>query len=140
MWADGIEVASPALDHDLSLLQRIEDFPVQQLVMYGVHYLVEHGFRESLRTSVTNSAPSVNRNYGRSTAMGSIVSQVSNVPPVRLAKALPDGLPFEAVWVMSLQGVFEGAYTYGVTWLHLGFGNAPTWTVRIAPDFDVLDG
>jgi hypothetical protein len=32
MWADGIVVASPALDQDLSLLQRREDFPVQQLV------------------------------------------------------------------------------------------------------------
>ena len=32
MWADGIVVTSPALDHDLSLLQRVEDLPVQQLV------------------------------------------------------------------------------------------------------------
>ena len=55
--------------------------------------------------------------------------------PNRVAMALPDGLPFEAVWVMSLQGVYDGSYVYGVTWLHLGFGNAPTWRVRIAPDF-----
>ena len=32
MWADGIVVTSPALDHDLSLLQRIEDLPIQQLI------------------------------------------------------------------------------------------------------------
>ena len=32
MWADGIVVTPPALDHDLSLLQRIEDLPVQEFV------------------------------------------------------------------------------------------------------------
>src|SRR4029450_7602275 len=32
VWADGIVVTPPALDHDLSLLQRIEDLPVQQFV------------------------------------------------------------------------------------------------------------
>ena len=32
MWADGIVVASPALDHDPGLLQRIENLPVQQLI------------------------------------------------------------------------------------------------------------
>lgn len=58
--------------------------------------------------------------------------------PNRLAKSLPDGLPFEAVWVMSLQGVFEGAYTYGVTWLQFGLRpeGVPVWRVTIAPDFD----
>jgi hypothetical protein len=56
--------------------------------------------------------------------------------PNKVARALPDGLPFEAVWVMSLQGVVDGSYAYGVTWLHLGLGNAPTWSVRIAPDFE----
>jgi hypothetical protein len=58
--------------------------------------------------------------------------------PNRLAKALPDGLPFEAVWVMSLQGVIDGTYTYGVTWLQLGLRpeGVPTWRVRIAPDFE----
>jgi hypothetical protein len=54
--------------------------------------------------------------------------------PNKVTRALPDSLPFEAVWVMSLQGVFGGSYVYGVTWL-LGSGNAPTWRVRIAPDF-----
>src|SRR5205814_8991985 len=32
VWADGIVVTPPALDHDLSLLQRIEDLPVQEFV------------------------------------------------------------------------------------------------------------
>src|SRR5947208_3555592 len=32
MWADCIVVAPPALDHDLSFLQRIEDLSLQQLV------------------------------------------------------------------------------------------------------------
>ena len=55
--------------------------------------------------------------------------------PNKVARALPDGLPFEAVCVIALQGVFDGSYIYGVTWLHMGLGNAPTWQVRIAPDF-----
>jgi hypothetical protein len=32
VWAHRIVMASPAFDDDLCLLQRIEDFPVQQLV------------------------------------------------------------------------------------------------------------
>jgi hypothetical protein len=58
--------------------------------------------------------------------------------PNRLAKALPEGLPFEAVWVMSLQGVIDGSYTYGVTWLQLGLRpeGVPIWRLRIAPDFE----
>lgn len=56
--------------------------------------------------------------------------------PNKVARALPASLPFDAVWVMVLQAVRDGAYVYGVTWLHLGFGNAPTWRVCIAPDFD----
>ena len=32
MRADGIVVTPPALDHDLSLLQRVEDLPIQKLV------------------------------------------------------------------------------------------------------------
>jgi hypothetical protein len=55
--------------------------------------------------------------------------------PNMVRRALPEGLPFEAVWAMSLQGVFDGSYVYGVTWFHPGFDNAPTWRVRIAPDF-----
>lgn len=58
--------------------------------------------------------------------------------PNRLAKVLPPGLPFEAVWVMALQGVIDGSYTYGVTWLQLGLRpeGVPVWRVRIAPDFE----
>jgi hypothetical protein len=58
--------------------------------------------------------------------------------PNRLAKSLPDGLPFQAVWVMSLQGVLDGSYTYGVTWLQLGLRpeGVPVWRVKIAPDFE----
>jgi hypothetical protein len=56
--------------------------------------------------------------------------------PNKVAKSLPDPLHFEAVWVVALQGVVEGAYTYGVTRLDLRRGNAPAWRVRIAPDFE----
>jgi hypothetical protein len=56
--------------------------------------------------------------------------------PNKVAKALPQRLHFEAVWVVSLQGVFDGGYNYGVTRLDLRRGNAPAWRVRIAPDFE----
>ena len=55
--------------------------------------------------------------------------------PSKVANALPDPLHFEAVWVVALQDVVDGAYTYGVTRLDLRRGNAPAWRVRIAPDF-----
>ncbi|HWB43879.1 MAG TPA: hypothetical protein VG900_00400 [Hyphomicrobiaceae bacterium] len=39
---------------------------------------------------------------------------------------------------MSLQGVFEGSYTYGVTWLQLGLRpeGVPMWRVMNTPDFE----
>ena len=52
-------------------------------------------------------------------------------------KRLPETLYFEEMWVVSLQSVNEGEYTYGVTLLNLSDGNAPTWRVRIGKDFDV---
>jgi hypothetical protein len=55
--------------------------------------------------------------------------------PNRVARELPQPLQFEAVWVVGLQGISEGAYTYGVTLLDTADGNAPTYLVRIAADF-----
>ena len=43
---------------------------------------------------------------------------------------------FEAVWVVGLNGPVVEEYVYGVTRLDLSRGNAPTWLVRIAKDFD----
>jgi len=60
--------------------------------------------------------------------------------PNRVARALPNPLHFEAVWVISLQKVeADGAYTYGVTHLDLSEGDAPTFIVRIAKDFDAWE-
>jgi hypothetical protein len=56
--------------------------------------------------------------------------------PNGLARQLPDPLYFEAVWVVGLQGVVDGAYVYTVTRLDLSQGDAPTWRVRIAKDFE----
>ncbi len=58
--------------------------------------------------------------------------------PNRVAKALPKN-DFADVWVIGLQRVEEGAYVYGVTQLDVSEGDAPTWSVRINPDFTAWD-
>jgi hypothetical protein len=57
--------------------------------------------------------------------------------PNRVTRALPANLHFDAVWVVGLQAIDpDGSYVYGVTWLRLGpYFDAPTFTVRVAPDF-----
>jgi hypothetical protein len=59
--------------------------------------------------------------------------------PNRVARALPDPLQFATVWVVSLQKVEDGEYIYIVTNLELSDGDAPTFCVRIAKDFDAWD-
>jgi hypothetical protein len=57
--------------------------------------------------------------------------------PNKVARALPDPLYFETVWVVSLQKIeTDGTYVYGVTHLDLSDGNAPAFHVRISKDFD----
>ena len=56
--------------------------------------------------------------------------------PNKVARALPDPLYFATVWVVSLHGVADGAYTYHVVHLDLSDGNAPVYRVHIAKDFD----
>jgi hypothetical protein len=59
--------------------------------------------------------------------------------PNRLARALPNPLHFETVWIAGLQKVEDGAYIYGVTHLDVSGGNAPTFLVRISKDFDTWE-
>jgi hypothetical protein len=57
--------------------------------------------------------------------------------PNKVARALPAPLYFETAWAVSLQQVEDdGTYVYGVTHLDVSQGNAPTFLVRISPDFD----
>jgi hypothetical protein len=56
--------------------------------------------------------------------------------PNRVARQLPGTVDFAAVWVVALQTAeADGAYVYGITLLDLSARNAPTFLVRIAPDF-----
>lgn len=59
--------------------------------------------------------------------------------PNRVAKALPNPLHFAVVWVVGLHtpDAKSGEYTYGVAQLTLNDGNAPTFIIRIAADFDL---
>jgi len=56
--------------------------------------------------------------------------------PNKVARELPSPLHFDAVWVVGLQKVEDGAYIYGVTLLDMSSGNAPTYLVRIGNNFD----
>ena len=56
--------------------------------------------------------------------------------PNKVAKKLPEPLLFDAAWVVGLHGEVTSEYVYGVTRLDLSRGNAPTWLVRIAKDFE----
>jgi hypothetical protein len=56
--------------------------------------------------------------------------------PNRVARQLPDPLLFAVVWVVGLQGVEAGDYTYNVTCLDISGGEAPAFHVRIGKDFD----
>ena len=55
--------------------------------------------------------------------------------PNAVTKKLPNPLYFEDVWVVGLQGVVEGKYSYAVTQLMLDCGNAPIWIVDLSEDF-----
>ena len=56
--------------------------------------------------------------------------------PTRVARALPK-VDFDDVWVVGLQRVDkDGSYIYGITLLDVSGGTAPTWGLRIAPDFE----
>lgn len=55
--------------------------------------------------------------------------------PNAVAKKLPNPLYFEDVWVVGLQGVIEGKYSYAATQLRIDCGNAPIWIVDLSEDF-----
>ena len=57
--------------------------------------------------------------------------------PNEVAKQLPSPLLFEDIWVVGLQGVVEGKYSYGVTQLVLNEdGNVPVSIADIDQDFN----
>jgi len=56
--------------------------------------------------------------------------------PNRLARNLPDDLAFAGVWVVGLQYVEEGRYTYGVTLLDRSGLPSPTFRIHVAATFD----
>jgi hypothetical protein len=56
--------------------------------------------------------------------------------PNKIARKLPDPLYFDCVWVVGFQGVEDVRYVYQVTVLDVEVGNAPTWRIRLAPNFD----
>lgn len=55
--------------------------------------------------------------------------------PNQVASQLPNPLYFEDVWVVSLEGVTNGKYSYRVVQLLLDSGNAPIWSIDLSEDF-----
>ena len=55
--------------------------------------------------------------------------------PNQVASQLPSPLYFEDVWVVSLERVVDGKYSYRVVQLVLNLGNAPIWSIDISQDF-----
>lgn len=81
--------------------------------------------------------------HGRGTGYGSgrtlvVFREATSEPwlPKHVAERLPAGMAFDAVWVVGLERVEEGHYTYGVTRPDLRRGVPPVWHVRIAQDFN----
>jgi hypothetical protein len=56
--------------------------------------------------------------------------------PNKVARKLPNPLLFAAVWIVGLQGVVAGEYTYNVTYLDISDGNSPALLVQVGKDFD----
>ena len=56
--------------------------------------------------------------------------------PNKVAKQLPGPLHFAVVWVAGLHRIEKGESIYSVTQLDVSEGDAPTWLIRIASDFD----
>jgi hypothetical protein len=56
--------------------------------------------------------------------------------PNRLVRALPEDLAFDEVWVVGLEEVVNGSYVYTAALLKLDVGDAPSFRVRIAAEFD----
>jgi hypothetical protein len=52
-----------------------------------------------------------------------------------VARQLPNPLLFADVYVISREGIEAGEYVYGVAFLDVAEGDAPSWQVRIAKDF-----
>jgi hypothetical protein len=55
--------------------------------------------------------------------------------PNRVAKAVPEPLLFDTVWVVGLYEVVDGQYVYFATCLDLREGNAPSYKIYVARDF-----
>jgi hypothetical protein len=62
-------------------------------------------------------------------------AKAGNWHPNKVAWQLPEPLHFAAVWVVGLQVIEGGKYVYGVTYLDVTKGDAPTFLVRINKDF-----
>lgn len=82
-----------------------------------------------------------NNKGGKAYASGKILVVFLNYSgrgwfPNTVARNLPKDLHFSQVWVISLQTVILGKYSYGVALLDLSQGNCPVWHVRIGKAFD----
>jgi hypothetical protein len=92
-------------------------------------------------TEIIKAIESKNDKGGAAYASGKTLVVFTNLPngdkwhPNRVMQRLPAPLHFDAVWVISLQGVFDGEYLYGVVSLENEEHGALVYLVRINNDF-----
>jgi hypothetical protein len=106
------------------------------------HIIVPRGESEKdIETRICEAVKKKQARGGKAYASGKTLVVFLNAGgsrwfPTKTAMLLPSGLIFEAVWVVSLQTVLNGAYTYSVVRLDLSQGHPPIWTVHINASFD----
>ena len=119
-------------------------------VATGETYPTEHVMVPAIRAGASGNAEALIlkairqkcRKGGAAYAAGKTLVVFLNIGagtwhPNRVARQLPKPQHFAAVWVVGLQRVQgDGRYVYGVTNLNLSDGNAPTFVVYIAKEFD----
>lgn len=115
----------------------------------GEAWLVEHVMARTAADAPATNAEceilkaikSKNEKGGASYASGKTLVVFTNLPnggvwhPNRVMKQLPKPLHFGAVWIVSLQGVVDGEYVYGVVSMEQGENGALMYLVRISSDF-----
>jgi hypothetical protein len=117
-----------------------ETFPTEHVIVPAA----EKGNTADLEAPILSAIEGKNKKGGAAYASGKTLIVFLNDgsggawKPNRVAKALPNPLHFAVVWVVGLHthDAKSGEYAYGAAQLTLDGGDAPTFIIRIAPDFD----
>lgn len=107
------------------------------------HILVPKNFKKTLgieKNIIFSIKKKINKG-GKAYAVGKTLVVMLNSDgdpwyPNKVSDELPAELHFDAVWVVGLQCVEDGEYSYNVARLDRSHGNAPVWRVHINQNFE----